>query len=458
MASTVDKPVDAALDAAAEDRSGFGGHPRGINTLFFTEMWERFSYYGMRALLMLYMTTPAAAGGLEFDNPKAGGIYGNYTSSVYLTGLLGGWLADRFLGARRAVLIGGIVIASGHFTMAVPSLATFYAGLCLIAIGTGLLKPNVSTMVGSLYSGSDVRRDAGFSIFYMGINLGAFISPLVCGPIGEKVNWHYGFAAAGVGMTLGLVQYVLGGERLGTAGLKPTRVKRESTAVPKQKLTRDEWKRLAVIGILFVFSAVFWMAFEQAGSSLNLFGRDLTDRMIVGKELPASVLQSVNALFIIAFAPVFAWLWLKLGRRQPSSPAKFAYGLLFAGLGFLVIAYASSFTKTGKVSPMWLITVYLLHTFGELCLSPVGMSTFTKIAPARMVGLMMGVWFLSIAIGNQVAGRVAGFFNAEAEGALVTLFATVAAITIGAAAVLAILTPVIKKLMPPEAGSSVSAA
>jgi POT family proton-dependent oligopeptide transporter len=417
-------------------------------TLFFTEMWERFSYYGMRAILILYMTTPLAAGGLGFETGKAGAIYGNYTSSVYLTALLGGWIADRFLGARRAVFWGGVIIASGHFTMAIPSLTTFYAGLCLIAAGTGLLKPNVSTMVGSLYAEKDQRRDAGFSIFYMGINLGASIAPFVCGYLGQRVDWHYGFAAAGVGMVLGLVQYVMGRDRLKNIGGTPVGQPLTTETRVRQKLTPVEKRRVAAIVILFFFSSLFWMAFEQAGSSLNLFGERLTDTTIFGWVMPASWLQSVNALFIIGLAPVFAWLWLRLGNRQPSSPAKFAYGLFFAGLGFLVVTYASSLTGGGKVSMLWLIAVYLLHTAGELCLSPVGLSTITKLAPARMVGLMMGVWFLSISVGNQVAGRVAGFFETEAEGALVTLFGTVALITIAAALVLALLTPAIKRLTP----------
>jgi proton-dependent oligopeptide transporter, POT family len=432
---------------ASLDRSGIGGHPRGLTTLFFTEVWERFSYYGMRAILVLYMVAPLASGGLGFETKRATGIYGLYTGSVYLMSLPGGWIADRFLGARRAVLAGGIIIATGHFTMAIPTLPTFYLGLIFIVLGTGLLKPNVSAMVGGLYAQEDTRRDAGFSIFYMGINLGAFISPLVCGYLGQRVNWHLGFAAAGVGMTLGLVQYIAHRKRLEHVGQKPLRGDAKKNSEANAPLTTDEIKRVIVIFVLFVFATVFWMAFEQAGSSLNLFALDLTRNSIFGLEFPSSWLQSVNGLLIIIFAPVFSLLWLKLKDKQPSSPAKFATGLFLAGVGFLVVAYASSLTSAGRVSPMWLVLVYLLLTFGELCLSPVGLSTVTKLAPTRLVGLMMGVFFLSISLGNYSAGWVAGFFQSGSGGALVSLFLKVALTTIVSAAILALMTPYVKKLM-----------
>ncbi len=443
MSAIAGKPeVETAID-----RSGIGGHPNGLTTLFFTELWERFSYYGMRAILVLYMVAPLTAGGLGFDTPKATGIYGLYTGSVYLMSLPGGWIADRFLGARLAVLIGGIIIALGHFTMAVPSLATFYMGLVFIVLGTGLLKPNVSVMVGGLYSQDDPRRDSGFSVFYMGINLGAFTAPLVCGYLGQRVDWHYGFAAAGVGMTLGLVQFLVHRSRLQNVGIKPVRHVEGKKVEKHPPLTPGEIKRLLVIGILFVFSTIFWMAFEQAGSSLNLFADQNTRNSIFGLEFPSSWFQSVNALFIISLAPVFSWLWIRLKDRQPSSPAKFAYGLLFAGLGFLVVSYAASLTGAGPVSPFWLIAVFLLHTIGELCLSPVGLSTVTKLAPARFVGLMMGVFFLSISLGNYSGGWVAGFFQSDSEGALVQLFLKVAMVTIGSAAILALITPYIRRMM-----------
>ncbi|MEW6730362.1 MAG: peptide MFS transporter [Acidobacteriota bacterium] len=486
------------------DTGGLGGHPRGLTTLFFTEMWERFSYYGMRALLTLYMYEAIVTGGLGFEKTKATSIYGLYTASVYLAALPGGWIADNILGARLAVLLGGIIIALGHYSMAFASLDTFYAGMVLIVIGTGLLKPNISTMVGSLYSPEDTRRDGGFSIFYMGINLGAFLSPLVCGYLAQSAgfkaflaargfdpnhSWHWGFAAAGVGMTLGLVQYLVGRERLAQVGnrlgeINPEKLKKlglglggfavlfgilylASTFGEKVKwgtivfmflagfiflLSRlpnqEEKRRVAVVGILFIFSTMFWAAFEQAGSSMNLFADILTRNSIFGWEFPSSWFQSVNSLFIIALAPVFSWLWLKLGNRQPSSPAKFSLGLLFAGLGFVVLAFASTLTGGGvKVSPAWLVIVYFLHTIGELCLSPVGLSTTTKLAPSRLVGMMMGIWYLSLALGSYIGGQVAGFFDEKAEGALVKLFGAVALSTILGAGILVVLTPYVRKLM-----------
>lgn len=491
----------------SSDTGGLGGHPRGLTTLFFTEMWERFSFYGMKALLVLYMTKSVADGGLNFSESYSGLIAATYFSSVYWTPLIGGWLADKIFGARRAVLIGGIIIACGHFSMAFHTLTNFYAGLILIALGTGMLKPNVSTMVGDLYSEGDRRRDAGFSIFYMGINLGAFIAPFICGPLGEKIDWHYGFAAAGIGMVIGIVQYVAGGKRLSRVGNPPSRKTKaikpdiketlkagdETSGVDVvtialavvvcvvgfglgyvyggagvlsglfpgvagffagylagvvRHLNGEELKRVLVIFILFVFSALFWMSFEQASTTLTLFADRLTDRVVFGWPIPASMFQSIEPFFLIIFAPIFAWVWTKLGRRDPSSPAKFAYGLFFAGISFAVVAFASTLTGAGKVSPLWLVLVYLLQTFGELCLSPVGLSTVTKLSPARMVGLMMGVWFLSISIGDYFAGRVLGFFDEKAEGALLKLFGSVALMTFAAALVLVLLTPFIKKMTP----------
>lgn len=437
--------------------------PRGLYVLFGTEMWERLSYYGMRAILVLYMVALPAAGGLGFDTKHAAQIYGLYTASVYMAAILGGFIADRWLGSRRAVLVGGIIIAMGHFSMAMLPIETFYAGLILIVVGTGLLKPNISAMVGCLYKENDVRRDAGFSIFYMGINLGAFLAPLVCGTLAQAPyfkdwlarngfdplhSWHWGFAAAGVGMVLGLIQYVLQSKPLAHVGNPPTRRKLEHQGAATHKsLTGEEIKRLLAIAVLFIFSATFFMAFEQAGSSMNLFAEKLTRNEIFGISFPSSWLQSVNSIFIIMLAPVFAAVWPSLGRREPSSPAKFAYGLLFAGLGFLVLTYAASLTSLGPVSASWLVLVYLLHTIGELCLGPVGLSTVTKLAPARLVGSMMGVWFVSISVGSYMAGWVAGFFDAGSQDALVTMFAAVSAVTIGAAAVLALISPFIRRLM-----------
>jgi POT family proton-dependent oligopeptide transporter len=485
--------------------TSFFGHPRGLSTLFFTEFWERFSYYGMRGILILFMTAAVAQGGLGMDAARAGAIYGLYTAFVYLTALPGGWLADRVFGQRRAVLIGGIIIAMGHFTMAIPAvtlalgeLPPFYAGLVLIVLGTGLLKPNISTMVGSLYPEGGARRDAGFSIFYMGINMGAFLAPLVVGYLGEKVNWHVGFAVAGVGMVLGLIQYVVGGRHLQNVG-RYAHIEGDDGG-PQRRLfmaagvaigliavialltttgmlsvqglaaagtyiivllslgyfgymflagglDETERKRIAVIAILFIFSAIFWSGFEQAGSSLNLVAERLTDRNILGWEMPASWLQSVNPLFIIALAPVFAGIWISLARRnqEPSSPAKFSFGLVFLGLGFLVLVVATGLSGAGaQISPMWLVLTYLLHTIGELALSPVGLSTVTKLAPQRVVGQMMGVWFMSVSLGNLIAGQVAGFIETLP---LPQLFGTVAAITIGAGLLLFLFVKPTRKLM-----------
>jgi POT family proton-dependent oligopeptide transporter len=442
------KAITGTRNSEAEkliDSSGIGGHPRGLSTLFFTEVWERFSYYGARAILMLYMVAPASSGGLGMETVRAAALYGAYTGSVYFTALPGGWIADRYLGARLAVLIGGCLIAAGNFAMAAGNLTVFFAGMVVIALGTGLLKPNVSSMVGGLYSESDPRRDGGFSIFYMGINIGAMVSPFVCGYLGQRVGWHLGFAAAGVGMVLGLIQYSTNQRRLAQVGNRPGTPQKNSSQSDRHPLSAEEWKRLAAIGLLFVFSAIFWMAFEQAGSSLNLFATEKTSNRILGYEFPSSWYQSVNSMFIIALAPVFNWLWLSLGRRQPSSPAKFSYGLIFVGAGFALLAVAS--LSPGKVTPLWLIGVYLLHTMGELSLSPVGLSTVTKLAPAHLVSSMLGVWFLSISLGDVVGGWVAGFFNAGSAGALVRLFGSVALTTLAAGIILALLAPFIRKLM-----------
>jgi len=505
-------------DFGSKAKGGFFGHPGGLSTLFFTEMWERFSYYGMRAILFLYMTAKITDGGLGWSPEYAGPIFGLYASSVYFLPLIGGWLADRFIGAYRATFIGGVIIMLGHFSLAVPSNMFFYLGLVLVAVGTGFLKSNISAMVGDLYDADDDRRDAGFSIFYMGINIGAFAAPLVCGYLAQdegfrnmlsgwgmnpNSSWHFGFAAAGVGMAFGLVQYIVGKQRLAKVGLPPAQNPRRiadnttsnamspayigqmiflivlavaivggaayaygaSTALTyvlmptvlvigliavlltgmQDKLTAADWKRLGMIFVLFLFSMLFWMGFEQASTSFNAFAENLTNRTVFGYEFPASWLQAVNPLMIIALAPVFAAIWVKLGRRQPSDPTKFSIGLLFGGLGFVVVAYAASLIGGGKVSWMWFLLIYLLHTIGELCLSPVGLSSMTKLAPGRMVSLMLGVWFLSISMGNYFAGLVAGEF-VEDSGILVGIFTKVAMILIGGAILLAIITPLVKKL------------
>src|SRR5215471_356707 len=364
-------------------------HPRGLSTLFFTEMWERFSYYGMRAFLILYMTAPVVTGGLGFPVERAASIYGTYTGSAWAASIVGGIIADRMLGQYRSVLIGGIIIAAGHFTLAFRALPFFYSGLALIVLGTGLLKPNVSALVGSLYEEGDTRRDAGFSIFYMGINLGAVLGPLVAGTLAQKVDWHIGFASAGIGMALGLAQYILGKKQLNPAIKKLAERKtdtKSSTAKREGSLTAQEWKRLAAIGILFVFSAIFWGAYEQSGSTLNLFADRYTRLSLFGRSFPSTWFQAVPAIFVIVLAPLMAALWVRLGSKQPSSPSKFAIGLLFAGLSFLFLMPAASSAHLGtRVSPWWLIGSFFIIEIGELALSPIGLSVVTKLAPARIV-------------------------------------------------------------------------
>ena len=422
-----------------------GGHPKGLTTLFLTEMWERFSYYGMRSLLVLYMVAPLTSGGLGFDVPKATSIYGIYTGAVYFTNVFGGLLADNLLGARLAVLIGGIIIACGHFSLAFQALPSFYAGLFLVAIGTGLLKPNVSVMVGQLYRDNDPRRDSGFSIFYMGINLGGMIAPLVCGYIGQRISWHAGFAMAGVGMTLGLIQFLAQRKRLASVGNRDTAPKVGRTANARS-LSSEDKRRLVVVILLCFFSLLFWTAFEQAGSSFNLFAERHTRTEFLGFSFPSSWFQSVNSIFILALAPVFSWMWLRLGSRQPSTPAKFSFGLFFVSVGMFVIAGAALLIGSGKVSPLWLVVVYFIHTIGELFLSPVGLSTVTKLSPLRLVGLMMGVWFLATSIGNYLAGVAAGFYQDDAN-VLFRLFGSLGLMTLVGAMLLFALLPFFRKLI-----------
>jgi POT family proton-dependent oligopeptide transporter len=465
-------------------------------------MWERMSYYGMRALLVLFMTDQIVSGGMGLTERTANAIYGLYTAGVYLAALPGGWIADRLLGAPRAVWIGGLLIAAGHFTLGVPSTRTFFLGLMLVVLGTGLLKPNISVLVGRLYPEGGARRDSGFTLFYMGINIGALLGPLVCSSLGEKVNWHYGFAAAGVGMVAGLVTFHYTRGNLGDAGLGPERgsttPKREwsviglllgvlavvfvlaSTGVLSINPVRlagwtvwliagmavlyfaglllfagldaTEIKRVAVIGVLFIASAMFWSGYEQVGSSLNLFGRDLTQRSLAwfNWEFPAGWLQSVNPLFVISLAPVIAALWLWLARRDiaPSLPVKFAWGLLLLAAGFLVMVVASQRAlSAGKVWPTWLIATYLLHTIGELCLSPVGLSSVTKLAPSRLVGQMMGIWFLGTSLGNLIAGLFAGEVTGDNIASMPSRFMQVVMTTGGAGLVLLVCSKPIRKLM-----------
>ena len=479
----------------------FFGHPRGLATLFFTEMWERFSYYGMRGVLILFMVDAIQTGGLGMDVPKAAAIYGLYTAGVYLMALPGGWVADRLVGSRNAVFYGGILIAAGQFTLALSAstLAGFYLGLLLIILGTGLLKPNVSAIVGDLYPEGGGRRDAGFTIFYMGINLGAFLGPIICGFLGETIAWKYAFMAAGIGMVLGLIQYKLGTglSQMGEAPKLDPAERRKTqwtvstaalvvlvlgvlifwlqasgiTAISLPQaagttgvlivslaifyfayhLVLGPWsivekKRLAVVFFLFIASALFWSGFEQAGSSMNLFARDLTNRVLFGFEAPASWLQSLGPIYIIILAPVFGWLWVVLGTRNPSIPAKFGIGMVMLGIGFLVMAWASVYASPDTlVSPVWLVVTYFLHTVGELCLSPVGLSSVTKLSPRPLVGQMMGIWFMATALGNLMAGLVAGQM---AVLPLPQLFGTVAATVIGAGILLILFRGPIRRLSP----------
>ena len=501
--STTSAYAGPGAPTSSEDRQFFG-QPRGLATLFFTEMWERFSYYGMRALLILFMTAATTGNnpGLGLDVGTAAAIYGLYTALVYLLALPGGWVADNLWGQRKAVYVGGWIIAAGHFSMAVPTEFTFYAGLVLIVMGTGLLKPNVSTVVGDLYPEGGARRDGGFSVFYMGINLGALFGPLGCSFLGEGYNWHWGFSLAGFGMVLGLVQFKMGTKYLGDAGILRTENSPAEVAALSRKfftlffgtlgaivlfgwlvaqgtiplsLTQiatglgsgililigiyfvyllgfgghdgEEKRRLTVILWLFVLAALFWSGFEQAGSSLNLFAQDLTDRDVFGWLMPAGSLQSVNAGMIIVFSPIFAFVWVWLAKRNanPSIPVKFSLGLLGLAAGFFVISWgAANATADNLASPSWLVVMYFLHTMGELSLSPVGLSSITKLAPKGRVGQMMGVWFVATALGNLIAGLVAGSLETLPPFAL---FRTVAIIIGGAGLVALLVSPGVKKVM-----------
>jgi proton-dependent oligopeptide transporter, POT family len=490
-----------AHDAApSAQRTGFAGQPRGLATLFLAELWERFSYYGMRALLALFIVAPIASGGLGLTTVEAARIYGNYTMAVYMLSIPGGFIADRYLGAHRAVLIGGIFIACGHYTLAINSLTAFYIGLTLIALGTGLFKPNISAMVGGLYREGDERRDAGFSIFYMGINIGGLAAPLITGFLAQSVmfkqwlsewgfdpalSWHWGFGAAGVGMTLGLIAYVAQGRHLAHVGRPPkiaaapwgaaVLVVAGTLAVMALTVLSDtagyEWlramyivvpvagiawfaaqgdldsKRIAAVFVFFIAAMIFWAIFEQAGLTIALFADKLTARSFAGVTFPSAWFQSLNPLFVILLAPIFAWSWVRLGPHQPSSPMKFVLGLTFLGLSFLLMVPAAMLTAEGRVSPLWLVGLLFLQTVGELFLSPVGLSTMTKLAPMRFVGLMLGVWFLGAAWGNKLAGVLGGGFTATDAGGLAWFFAQQAVLVGVATLMLLALVPWVKRLM-----------
>ncbi len=442
------------------------GHPMGLYVLFGAEMWERFSYYGMRALLVLYLTKH-----LKMSRPDALDIYAIYTGLVYLTPMIGGYLADKVLGQRKAILIGGIVMAMGHFAMAFEPL--LHLALGLLILGNGFFKPNISTMVGNLYPQGDARRDGAYTIFYMGINLGAFFSPLVCGILGERVGWHYGFGAAGVGMIFGLISF-LAFQRYLVGGFPPGREESRLSVLDWTQVILFalaclafaygsiqawptlrpfklylfgalglvgaaaflyflfkvvttvgqpegvDWQRISVIVIGSVFSVVFWMAFEQAGGTMTLFADNQVNRHVLGREIPASTLQSVNPMLIFIFAPILSLLWTALDRTRFKIPstAKMAIGLLLLAGGCALMAAASQASKAatdGKVNLMWMIGVYFLFTIGELALSPIGLSLVNKLAPPRLASMMMAIWFLSTCLANYLAGKlesyVEGRFN-----------------------------------------------
>jgi proton-dependent oligopeptide transporter, POT family len=485
---------------------GFFGQPAGLSTLFFTEMWERFSYYGMRAILLLFMISPQAEEGFGFTRDKAGAIYGLYTAAVYLLSLPGGWLADNILGQRKAIWYGGIMIMIGHLLLAIPGIPlVFFAGLACVAIGTGLLKPNISTIVGDLYPEGGVRRDRGFSIFYMGINTGSFLGQLIVPLLAEKQGWHWGFGAAAVGMFLGLIQFRLTQGNLMDIGIQP-KAKEEKdgdqgpgvnrglaigvailliaflgilqtmgkidlfTAVGFAQavgiiiasvtlayflfiliaggLTDEERKRVLVIFCLFIGAALFWSGFEQAGSSLTLFAQDFTILDPLGFEIPAGSVQIFNAIFIVMFAPVVGWLWVRLAARQlnPHTPIKFAIGLILMGLGFLVMVFAAQIAAQGTdVGMGWLILTYFLHSIGELTLSPVGLSATTKLAPKRYLGQMMGIWFVATSLGNLIAGLLAGGVDPKSPNDMEPLFMSVFLFAVVVGALFLVFSPIIKK-------------
>ncbi len=395
------------------------GHPRGLFLLFGTELWERFSYYAMRAILVLYLTDTTINGGLGWSTKDALDLYGTYTGLVYITPLIGGYLADNYLGQRRSILLGGALMAIGQFTLALPadalglgSLHTFYLGLALLIAGNGLFKPNISTMVGDLYNEGDNRRDGAFTIFYMGINLGALLAGVVSGSVTNSFGWKAGFLAAGIGMLISLVmQMAFAQSWLGDVGRVPAakRALANQKSANKQPLTKEEVDRIKVILVMSLFTIVFWAGFEQAGGLMNIYTQQYTDRMIGNFEVPAAWFQSLNPFFIITLAPVLAVLWVKLGKREPNSPVKFALAMFFLALGFLCMVGAvleQGGDTTVKTSMLWLVGAFFFHTLGELCLSPIGLSLVTKLAPLRLASLMMGAWFGCNAIANYVAGYV----------------------------------------------------
>ncbi len=407
---------------AAHQKELFG-HPVGLYILFFTEMWERFSYYGMRAIFVLYLTakTLDENAGLGWSSGEALALYGWYTMLVYVASIPGGWIADQFLGQKKSVLVGGILLVAGHSILAVEQMWAFYSGLALIIAGVGMLKPNISTMVGGLYKQGDIRRDKGFTIFYIGINLGAFLSSLIVGYVGEVHGWHYGFGLAGIGMALGLIQYLLGQKYLVNVGnFLGASEKVEDKEAMKKPLTKIEKDRIVVLLISFLLVIVFWGAFEQAGGLMNLYAKEKTNRMLMGFEVPASWFQSLNAMFIIFLGTSVAWYWAnrKLKGKVSSSLFKMIIGLIIMGTGFFFMTAASmEFNTNGSSAMYWLVLAYLFHTIGELCISPVALSFITKLAPVKYGALMMGVYFAMTGFGNKLAGLLGE--SAESMGEFV---------------------------------------
>lgn len=386
------------------------GHPVGLYILFFTEMWERFSYYGMRAILVLYLVAEAGSGnpGLGWTNGDALSLYGTYTMLVYVASIPGGWIADKFLGQKQSVLVGGILLVLGHGILSVEEMWAFYTGLGLIIAGVGMLKPNISTMVGGLYKAGDIRRDKGFTIFYIGINIGAFLSSLIVGYVGEVYGWHYGFGLAAIGMALGLIQYLVGQKHLKYVGNNTNNsIDPEEKAAMKRPLNKIEKDRMIVLFISFILVIVFWGAFEQAGGLMNIYASEKTDRLLLGWTVPASWFQSLNAMFIIILGTAVAAYWAKrkLKGKISTSLFKMCLGLIIMGMGFFFMtAAAAQFNSEGASAMYWLVLAYLFHTVGELCLSPVALSYITKLAPLKYASLMMGVYFAMTGFGNKVAG------------------------------------------------------
>lgn len=473
-------------------------HPKGIYTLFFTEMWERFSYYGMRGILVLFLIAQVQTGGMGLDDKTATAIYGLYTACVYLFALPGGWVADRILGLQRAVMVGGAIIATGHFCLALPYTQSFFLGLVLIAIGTGLLKPSISGIVGELYPQGGAERDAGYYLYYMGINLGAMIGPIICGFLGEKINWHYGFAASGIGMVAGLVQFrlqirtlkhagdfvpqvsprtkqafyvfaglllfILGTAFSGAVMINPLALAQSAGVAMVcfslcyfaylywgNGLNRIEKKHVLALCILSLFSTLFWAGFEQGGSSFNLFAERYTDRFLFDYEFPASWLLMFSPMFILVLAPIMTLIWRKLAVRDlnPTAPAKFVLALLMTAFGFGVMVIASKFVLAGeKVLPTWLISTYFLHTMADLLISPIGLSLISQLSPKRLLAQMMGLYFIALAGGNLVAGLLAGHMGGtENPAAMIPLFQNSFYFCAGATLLLFLLKPVLLHLM-----------